>query len=125
MLHYFHIIFYFGNTWLYITTTFITFPFKHSAFNNKFSAFFFTLFNCIQIMLHRIFIDQWAHMIFFFQWIADLNCLYAFTSFFLKTIINIFMNDQSSCGGATLAGRTHCAKYSYRSKQYPDQHLLK
>ncbi len=65
MLNNSKIIFCFSNTWLHIATAFKSFSFNYSAFHNKFPAFSFTLFNRIQVHLHRIFINNRANMILF------------------------------------------------------------
>src|SRR5690242_7864304 len=53
------------NARFHITTAFISFSFKHAAFNNKFSALFNAFLNGGLVLLYSAFIDKWSDVIIF------------------------------------------------------------
>src|SRR5258705_227192 len=106
MLHNIEMVFYLRDAGFYVTTAFITITFQYPTFRNKHSTFFFTFLDGFQVHGCCVFIDQWAYMIFFIQWVADPELFVGINEFFFYMFVNVLMDDQSSRGSATLARRT-------------------
>src|SRR5882672_5970944 len=99
-------VFYGCNTRLHVTAI------DHTTFHQEGASQRFNGDYCLQVRLHRLFIDQWTHMIRFIQWITNSQLLISMCELLGEFIVDAFVNDQPAGSCATLPCRSCCTKYA-------------
>lgn len=106
----FVVVFCFYNVRFYIVVVFIFVAFEYVIFYKEFIVFFLNCFDCIQVVLYSIFINQWAYMVVFIQWVVDVQLAVGFGYFFFYFVEEVFVYNQVVGGGIMLFGCVYCVE---------------
>ena len=118
MLHYFKTVVRFSDSWLHITTAFVSFTFQDTTFNKQVSTLFDNLFQRFTINSNRIFIDQGAYMVVLIKRIPDPKLFIGINKRIPDLVVNGFMDNEPACRCTSLTCCSHSTKYCTDSSHF-------
>ncbi len=106
----------FGDDGFDVQAAFVAGAFEDAAGEDEGSAFVFDALESLEVDFDGLFVDEGAHVVGGVEGIADAYLLVGVYEFFFDLVVDAFVDDESSGGGASLAGGTDgaeddCAKH--------------